>query len=117
MLPPLRTRKYSPTTATNTTNTTSTISPRSKKHSFVYNQGGYQSFSRSPRFESDRQEHPDSFLYNKASDFDSKNKKGASIGYGERYQFTKAVESNPGAGRYYIPVSYTHLTLPTICSV
>lgn len=50
MLPPLRTRRNSPTTATNTTNTNSTISPKGRKLNFVYNKGGSISFSKSPRF-------------------------------------------------------------------
>lgn len=37
------------------------------------------------------------------SDFDLKKRRGASIGYGEKYDFTKELKSNPGIGKYAIP--------------
>ena len=101
LLPPIRSRKHSPTTATGT-NTTSTISPRHKNHLHMFNKGGSISFGRSPRFSSDKREHPDSYSYNANSDFDSgvKKRKGPSIGISDRSDFTKASQINPGAGRY-----------------
>ncbi len=37
------------------------------------------------------------------SDFDGKKNKGAFIGYGDKYDFTKDRKDNPGIGKYQIP--------------
>lgn len=97
MLPPLRSSR-------NLHHEKRTLSPR-KSHNVsinVYNHGGAQIFSRSPRFEKGKRNDADSFIYKAESDFDG-SKRGSSIGYGEKYDFTKQYERAPGVGRYQIP--------------
>ena len=102
MLPPLRSSRNKQTSSQPTK---VSISPSNKQtnNRNVYNRGGSITFSRSPRFSIDKKQHPDSFFYHGESDFENKINKGAFIGYGNKSDFTKIVQRNPGVGRYQIP--------------
>ena len=56
----------------------------------MYNGGGSQFFSKSPRFDGNQKGYEaDSFSFKPESDFQAHRKRGVSIGYGEKYDFTK----------------------------
>lgn len=56
----------------------------------MFNKGGSIVMSKSPRFPSSNKNwEADSFNFNPLSDFDLKKKRGASIGYGGKWDFTK----------------------------
>lgn len=68
-----------------------TLSPKQsvKTKSHQYNAVGSIKFSKSPRFENPAKESYESYFANPDSDFDARRKKGAFIGYGNKYNFTK----------------------------
>lgn len=69
----------------------------------IYNKGHDIKFSRSPRFPEPKQIlHNDPFFYRRESDFEMQNR-GASIGYGDKMDFTRNNRVLPGVGRYQIP--------------
>ena len=86
-----------------------TLSPKRSVNQSVnlYNQGGIQVFSKSPRFQGSYQskETIDLYFYQAPSDFSQK-KKGTAFGYGEKFDFTKVYEKAPGVGRYEIPSTW-----------
>lgn len=99
ILPPLRSSR-------NLSRQKHTLSPhRSPNISVnIYNSGGSQFFNRSPRFDDRKNNYEaDSFSFKPESDFEVKRKRGASIGYGDKSDFTKQYERAPGVGRYQIP--------------
>lgn len=70
----------------------------------MFNVNGSIRFTRSPRFENKQDnEGYQSYTYVRDSDFDVRKRKGASIGYGNKHDFTKDIKLNPGVGRYEIP--------------
>lgn len=96
-LPPLRNSR-----SNSLDHSSATLSPR-KSHTNVYNTGGGIILGKSKRFSYDKSEdHGDSYFFRPESDFEKKNR-GAYIGYGKKYDFTKVYEKAPGVGRYQIP--------------
>ena len=87
-----------------------TLSPKRSKNQSVnlYNKGGIQVFSKSPRFqEYGSKQSVDSFFYRASSDFEVEGgRKGTSIGYGDKYDFTRDHKLAPGVGRYEIPSTW-----------
>ena len=78
----------------------STIIPKRDKNrdkfkgAQLFNGNGSIRFSHAPRFESHQHSGYESYTYVRESDFDPKNKRGASIGRGNKYDFTKHYYQN-----------------------